>query len=60
MNKVNFRSFLGQNYICSTPDKYKKIRIPIVALFLKVLSFPTVRNLERLNKIKTLIYSQKL
>lgn len=60
MNKVNFKSFLGQNYICSTPDKYKKIRIPIISLFLKLLSSSTPQNLLRLNKIKALIYSQKL
>jgi len=37
MNKINFRSYLGKNYICSALDKYRKIRVPITAVFLKVL-----------------------
>lgn len=59
MNKINFRSFLGKNYICSAQDKYKKIRIPIVSLFLKLLSTSSALSFDRLNKIKQLIYSQK-
>lgn len=44
MNKINFRSYLGKNFICSSHDKYRKIRVPIIAVFLKLLETKNSKN----------------
>lgn len=57
---IQIVSFKGIKTLKSYEDNYRKIRIVLVALLVKIYVVYHESNADRLNRIKSMVYSSKL